>query len=105
VGPGAVIEDAWLGEIGLPADTRARHPPLAQPSRFGHPLQNWRLRCSEEFGQSKRGRMFDELEKQIRQYEDETTTPKQRRLQGAVVIVLSVVLFGGLYAVIRFVEF
>ncbi|HTS32250.1 MAG TPA: hypothetical protein VMH81_40555 [Bryobacteraceae bacterium] len=49
--------------------------------------------------------MFDELEKQIRQYEDETTTPKQRRLQGAVVIVLSVVLFGGLYAVIRFVEF
>jgi hypothetical protein len=48
--------------------------------------------------------MFDELQEQIKRDDDATTTRGQRRLRNAVVVLLSIVLFGGLYAAIRFME-
>jgi hypothetical protein len=48
--------------------------------------------------------MFDELEEQIKRCDDATTTRGRRRLRTAAVVLLSVVLFGGLYAAIRFME-
>lgn len=48
--------------------------------------------------------MFEDLEAKIKHDDDETITRSERRLRYVVVIVLSVVLFGGLYAALRFME-
>jgi len=48
--------------------------------------------------------MFNELEQQIKRDDDAVTTRTQRWLRDAVVGVASVVLFGGLYAALLFME-
>lgn len=48
--------------------------------------------------------MFEDLEEKIKHDNDETMTRSERRLRTIVVVVLSVVLFGGLYAALRFME-
>jgi hypothetical protein len=48
--------------------------------------------------------MFEELDQQIRRDDEAVTTRAQRRIKNAVVILVSVVLFGGLYAALRFME-
>jgi hypothetical protein len=46
--------------------------------------------------------MFDSLADRIR--EDEQVSTSQRYIQWLAVLVISVVLFGGLYFVVRFLE-
>jgi hypothetical protein len=46
--------------------------------------------------------MFDSLADRIR--EDEQVTARQRYIRWAAVLVISVVLFGGLYFGVRFVD-
>lgn len=46
--------------------------------------------------------MFDSLEEELKRDEQATSTPTQRWLRYAAVLLASVVLFGGLYAGIRF---
>jgi hypothetical protein len=46
--------------------------------------------------------MFDSLADRIR--EDEQVTASQRYITWAAVLLISVVLFGGLYFVVRFLE-
>ena len=48
--------------------------------------------------------MFNSLEDEIKRDERATSTPRQRWLLGVTVLLASVVLFGGLYAGIRFLE-
>ena len=48
--------------------------------------------------------MFDDLQAQIKHDEEESTTPGRRRLRNFGVVVLSILLFGGLYAALRFME-
>ena len=48
--------------------------------------------------------MFDELQEQIKRAEDATTTPVQRWVRNIAVLLVSAVLFGGLYVAIRFME-
>ena len=48
--------------------------------------------------------MFDSLEERIRHDDAEEITPKQRMVKGLLVAVLSVVLFGGLYFVVRILD-
>ena len=48
--------------------------------------------------------MFDSLEDKIRHDDQATSTPRERWLRYAAVLVVSAVLFGGLYAGIRFLE-
>ena len=48
--------------------------------------------------------MFDELQDQIDRDEESLTTPAERRLRNIVVLLVSIVLFGGLYAALRFLE-
>jgi len=48
--------------------------------------------------------MFEQLEETIRSDEDAVTTPRQRWIRYAIVLLVSMVLFGGLYALIRFVN-
>jgi hypothetical protein len=48
--------------------------------------------------------MFEDLEEKIKHDDNETMTRSERRLRNIVVVVLSVVLFGGLYAALRFME-
>jgi hypothetical protein len=55
-------------------------------------------------GERKRISMFDDLQERIKRDDDATTARGQRRLRNAFVILLSIVLFGGLYAAIRFME-
>jgi len=46
--------------------------------------------------------MFSSLDDQIRRYDQTTTTPRERWLYYAAVLLASIVLFGGLCAGIRF---
>jgi hypothetical protein len=46
--------------------------------------------------------MFDSLDEKMKCDDRATTTPRERWLLYAVVLVTSIVLFGGLYAGIRF---
>ena len=48
--------------------------------------------------------MFNSLEDEMKRDEQATTTPRQRWLLYATVALVSVILFGGLYAGIRFLE-
>lgn len=48
--------------------------------------------------------MFDDLEQQIKRDDEAVTTRTQRRWQTALVILLSMLIFGGLYAALRFIE-
>ena len=48
--------------------------------------------------------MFDSLEERIRHDDAEDTTTKQRMFKGLLVAVISVLLFGGLYFVVRILE-
>jgi hypothetical protein len=48
--------------------------------------------------------MFDDLEQQIKRDDDIVRTRGQRRLQTALVILLSLIVFGGVYAALRFLE-
>ncbi len=48
--------------------------------------------------------MFEDLQEKIKHDDDETMTRAERRLRNTVVVVLSVLLFGGLYAALRFME-
>jgi hypothetical protein len=48
--------------------------------------------------------MFDGLEERIRHDDAEDTTTKERMMKGILVAVLSFVLFGGLYFVVRILD-
>lgn len=48
--------------------------------------------------------MFNSLEDELRRDEQATSTPTQRWLRYAAVLLASIILFGGLYAGIRFLE-
>ncbi|HUA63147.1 MAG TPA: hypothetical protein VML19_30615 [Verrucomicrobiae bacterium] len=48
--------------------------------------------------------MFEELQDRMKRDDDATTTPGQRWLKNAVVIILAALIFGGLYAALRFME-
>lgn len=48
--------------------------------------------------------MFNSLEDELKRDEQRTSTPTQRCLLYLTVLVASVILFGGLYAGIRFLE-
>jgi hypothetical protein len=48
--------------------------------------------------------MFNSLEDELKRDEQATSTPMQRRLRYVTVLLASVILFGGLYAGIRFFE-
>jgi len=48
--------------------------------------------------------MFDDLQEQIKRDDEATTTKSERRIRNVIVTVLSVMLFGGLYLAIRFLE-
>lgn len=48
--------------------------------------------------------MFNSLDDQIKRDDQATSTPLERWLRYAVVLLASIVLFGSLYAGIRFLE-
>ena len=48
--------------------------------------------------------MFEQLDDSMRRDDDAVTTPRQRWTRYAIVLLVSIVFFGGLYALIRFVE-
>jgi hypothetical protein len=48
--------------------------------------------------------MFNSLDDQMKRDDQATSTRGERWLRYAAVLVVSLVLFGGLYAVVRFVE-
>ena len=48
--------------------------------------------------------MFEELEQQIKRDDDAVTTRTQRRMRNALVLLVSAILFGGLYAALRYME-
>ena len=48
--------------------------------------------------------MFDSLDEEMKRDEQATRTPTQRWLVYSVVLLASIVLFGGLYSAIRFFE-
>ena len=48
--------------------------------------------------------MFEDLEQVMRRGEDTVATRKERWMRNAIVLLISVILFGALYAVIRFVD-
>lgn len=48
--------------------------------------------------------MFTSLDEQIKHDDDAVSTPQERWMRYAGVFLISVLLFGGLYAVIRFLE-
>lgn len=48
--------------------------------------------------------MFDGLDDEIKRDNQATSTPRERRLFYAVVLLVSGILFGGLYAGIKFLE-
>ncbi len=48
--------------------------------------------------------MFNSLEEEIKRYDQATSTPRERWLRYAAVLLASIVLFGGLYAGIRLLE-
>jgi hypothetical protein len=49
--------------------------------------------------------MFNSLDEEIKRDDQATSTPRERWLRYAAVLLVSAVLFGGLYAGIRFLEF
>jgi hypothetical protein len=49
-------------------------------------------------------RMFNSLDDEMRREDLATSTQRERWLRYAAVLVVSLVLFGGLYAFVRFVE-
>jgi hypothetical protein len=48
--------------------------------------------------------MFNSLDEEMKRDDQATSTPQQRWLRYAAVLLTSIVLFGGLYAGIRFLE-
>jgi hypothetical protein len=48
--------------------------------------------------------MFDSLADRIREDEQQQVTPTERYIRWAAVIVISIVLFGGLYMGVRLLE-
>jgi hypothetical protein len=48
--------------------------------------------------------VFNSLDQEIKRDEEATTTPTRRWLFYSTVLLASVILFGGLYAAIRFFE-
>lgn len=48
--------------------------------------------------------MFDSLDEQMKHDEELETTPRERWLQRAVVVVVSLILFAGLYMGVRMLE-
>lgn len=48
--------------------------------------------------------MFNSLDDEIERDDQATSTPRQRWLRNALVVLASIVLFGSLYAGIRFLE-
>ena len=48
--------------------------------------------------------MFNSLEEEFKRDDQATSTPRERWLRYAAVLLISAVLFGGLYAGIRFLE-
>jgi len=48
--------------------------------------------------------MFNSLDEEIERDDQATSTPQQRWLRYAAVLLVSIVLFSGLYAGIRFLE-
>jgi hypothetical protein len=48
--------------------------------------------------------MFNSLEDELKRDEQATSTPMQRWLRYVTVLLASVILFGGLYAGVRFLE-
>lgn len=48
--------------------------------------------------------MFNSLDDEIKRDDEASSTPRERWLLYAVVLMVSIVLFGGLYTGIRFLE-
>lgn len=48
--------------------------------------------------------MFDSLQEKIKHDDAAEISPRERVVKGVVIIVLSIVLFGGLYFAIRMLE-
>jgi hypothetical protein len=48
--------------------------------------------------------MFTSLEEEIKRDDQATSTPRERRLFYAVVLLVSAILFSGLYAGIKYLE-
>jgi hypothetical protein len=48
--------------------------------------------------------MFNSLDEELKRDDQETSTPRERWLRYAAVLLVSMVLFGGLYAGIHFLE-
>ena len=48
--------------------------------------------------------MFNSLDEEIKRDDQATSTPRERWVRYAAVLVVSAVLFGGLYTAIRFLE-
>lgn len=48
--------------------------------------------------------MFDDLDQKMRQDEDADLPRRQRWMRNSLVLLVSMILFGALYAVIRFAE-
>ena len=48
--------------------------------------------------------MFNSIDDEIKRHEEATSTPRQRYVLVLTVLLVSIVLFGGLYAGIRFLE-
>jgi hypothetical protein len=48
--------------------------------------------------------MFNSLDDELKQDEQATSTARQRWLRYAAVLLVSLILFGGLYATIKFLE-
>jgi hypothetical protein len=48
--------------------------------------------------------MFDDLEQRIKRDDDALRTRGQRNLQAAAVILISLIIFGGMYVALRFLE-
>jgi hypothetical protein len=49
--------------------------------------------------------MFDDLQEQMRHDDSEVMTARDRWLRHVVVFLIAVVVFGGVYAAIRFLEY
>lgn len=48
--------------------------------------------------------MFESLDDEMRRDEKATTTPRERKLFYVAVMLVSIILFGGLYAGIKYLE-
>jgi hypothetical protein len=48
--------------------------------------------------------MFNSLDEEMKHDDQATSTPRERRIFYAAVMMVSIILFGGLYAAIKYLE-